>query len=122
MSLDYDVKNWYWIVAGDASKVYSSKLGDYVQVSDATYQAWLSGGNLPTNILSADELAEVLALASVRPAQADLLDRYRGSQASKLTIELVAKVLFNHENRIRVLESKQSVTAGQFAAALKAML
>lgn len=35
---------------------------------------------------------------------------------------LALKALFNHENRVRALESKAPITAAQFRAALKAML
>lgn len=34
----------------------------------------------------------------------------------------VAKVLFNHENRIRALEAKPSITMEQFTSALKTIL
>lgn len=118
----YDPTNWYWTVAGDETKAFSSKAGDYVASSDVTFRTWVANGNTPTRIASVDELAEVLANAAVRPANAEMLDRYKGSQASKLTLELAAKVLFNHENRIRALEGKATVTANQFATALKVML
>jgi hypothetical protein len=36
--------------------------------------------------------------------------------------DVIFKVLFNHENRVRALESKAAITAAQFKAALKAML
>lgn len=118
----YDPRNWYWIVGGDETKVYSSAAGDYVPADNATYAAWVAVGGVATRILNSDELAEVLANASVRPSQADMLDRFKDSQAGKLTLALVAKVLFNHENRLRALEGKQPVTANQFKSALKAML
>jgi hypothetical protein len=120
--MSYDARNWYWIVGGDETRAYSSAIGDYVPAADATFNAWKAGGNTPTRIASVDELAEVLATASVRPTHADMLDRFKGSQASKLTLELVAKILFNHGNRLRALEGKPSITPPQFAAALKAML
>lgn len=119
---EYNPRDWYWIVSGDETRVYSSKAGDYVAPDSATYVAWKSAGGAPTRIANSDDLAEVLDSARVRPANADMLDRYKASQASKLTLELVAKVLFNHENRVRALEGKQVVTANQFANALKAML
>lgn len=118
----YNPLDWYWIVGGDETKAYSSKTGDYVASDDATFVAWKLAGNSPTRIASTDELAEVLDGARARPVNADLLDRFKTSQASKLTLELVAKVLFNHENRLRALEGKATVTANQFANALKAML
>ncbi len=118
----YDPTNWYWVVGGDQTKVFSSAVGDYVPVSDATYVSWLSDEGAPTVIDTENNLAEVLSRNSVRPTHANVLDKYKSVQASKLTIELVAKVLFNHENRIRALESKPTITAAQFANALKAML
>ena len=120
--INYNPMDWYWIVAGDETQVYSSKSGDYVPATDTTYQAWVASGGVPTRILNADELAEVLANASVRPGNADMLDRYKGAQANKLTMEVVAKVLFNHENRIRQAAGQQTVTAAQFIARLKEML
>jgi len=116
----YNPQDWYWVVGG--TQVYSSKAGDYIAPTDATYQEWRADGTVPTNITNADELAEVLANVSVRPANADVLDRYKGAQANKLTMEVVAKVLFNHENRIRQASGQQTITAAQFITGLKAML
>lgn len=120
--ITYNPNDWYWIVAGSVTQVYSSKVGDYVQVNDPAYSAWkLSGGAAPA-IDSEDTLSEILANASVRPINSALLDGFKGKQASRFTLEIAAKVAFNHENRLRSLEGKQPVTAGQFATALKAML
>lgn len=119
---DYNPANWYWIVAGSATQVFSSASGNYVATGDATYQAWLAGGNTPTRIASEAELGDVLAPYQIRPVAAGVLDGYKDSQASKLTIEIVAKVLFNHENRLRALEGKQAVTANQFKTALKDLM
>lgn len=119
---DYNPRNWYWIVAGDESRVYSSASGDYVPLADVTYQEWLAGENNPTRIASEAELGEVLAPYSLRPSNAAVLDGYKESQAAKLTIETVAKVAFNHENRIRQLEGKQTINAGQFKNALKDLM
>jgi len=118
----YDPKNWYWIVAGDKTKVYSSAIGDYVLVSDATYVAWLTSGGTPSRIVSETELGEVLDPYSLRPSNANVLDKYLDKQAGRLTIEIVAKVLLSHENRIRVLEGKQAINANQFKTAVKALL
>ena len=119
---NYDVKNWFWIVASDETKLYSSKVGDYVAATDAAYVAWKLAGNAPTRIASADDLAEVLANSSVRPVNADVLDRFKNNQADKLTIADLAKVIFAMYNDIRVLKGKQPLPANQFKAALKAML
>jgi hypothetical protein len=118
----YNPKDWYWIVAGSATHVYSSANGDYVPVSDETYQAWLAAGGAPTRIASEDELAEVLAPYQIRPAAATVLDKYKDAHARRLTVEIVAKVQFNHENRIRALEGRQAVTPQQFRNVLKELM
>jgi hypothetical protein len=56
----YSPANWYWIIAGDETRVWSSAVAGYVLASDATFAAWLATGNAPTRIVSEDELAEVL--------------------------------------------------------------
>jgi hypothetical protein len=122
MPTPYTPSNWYWRVAADDTHVYSSKVGDFVPVADVAYQAWLGLGNAPTNIVSAAELGEVLAPYSLRPVPAAVLDGYTESQAVKLTVETVAKILFNHENRIRALAGQQSVGAAQFKAFIKGLM
>ena len=56
----YSPDNWYWIVAGDESRVWSSKASAYVPADDATYQAWREAGGIPSRIASEQELADVL--------------------------------------------------------------
>lgn len=56
----YNPANWYWIVAGDAARVYSSAQAAYVSVADATYLAWMEQGNITTKIDSEDSLKTVL--------------------------------------------------------------
>jgi hypothetical protein len=75
MSSPYDPTNWYWVVAGSATHVYSSSAGAYVAISDGTYVAWLAadGGNAPTAIATEALLFEVLALAEIAvPTNRDL--------------------------------------------------
>jgi hypothetical protein len=44
--------NWYWVLNGSTTQVYSSAGNTYVPVTDPTYSAWLAVGNKPTNIAS----------------------------------------------------------------------
>jgi len=118
----FDPKNNYWVVGGSATQVYSSAVGDYVQISNPTYVAWLAAGNQPTRIASEAELGEVLDPYSLRPVHAGVLDAYKDSQAKNLTIATIAKVAFNHENRIRALEGQSPYTANQFKTAIKALM
>lgn len=57
----YNPANWYWIVAGDETKAYSSAAAAYVPATDAAYTAWLaSSGYPPTRIESEASLHDVL--------------------------------------------------------------
>jgi hypothetical protein len=58
----YDPRDWYWIVAGDTSKAWSSASAGYVDIDDVAYAAWLGAGGGPTRIGSLAELAEVFAV------------------------------------------------------------
>lgn len=60
MEPSFNVGDWYWIVGGSATQVWSSKRIGYVPVSDATYQAWLAAGHLATKIDSVTSLLDVL--------------------------------------------------------------
>lgn len=119
---EYTPSNWYWYVAGDQSQAYSSVIGDFVQASDPTFQAWIAAGNTPTKIASNAELGAVLAPYSLRPSHAGVLDGYLNAQVNELTVATVAKVCFNHENRLRVLEGKAQVSAQQFLTVLKGLM
>jgi hypothetical protein len=122
MAISYEPKNWYWRVAGSTTQVYSSKAGDYVPVANATYQAWLASGGVPTNIASEAELGDVLAPYALRPTAANVLDSYKESQASKLTMEVVAKILLWCVNEIRALKGQAPITAQQFKTFVKGQL
>jgi hypothetical protein len=69
MSKRYNPADWYWIVAGNTTQVYSSSRDEYVPLTDATYLAWLAAGNAPTNIDTAANLAIVLFQADVSGLQ-----------------------------------------------------
>ena len=117
-----NIKDHYWRVADDDTRVYSSATGDYVPVANAAYKAWVEAGGLTTNIDTEASLGDVLAPYAQRPVHAGVLDGYKDSQAAKLTIETAAKILFNHENRLRALEGSQPATANQFKTAIKALM
>lgn len=120
-----DLRHHYWIVAGDASRVYSSLAGTYVPVADAAFQAWQAAGNVVTRIATVAELGEVLALGNgtiARPVDAAVLDAMSAAFAGGIARNPVFRVLFNHENRIRALAAQPSITMPQFVAAIRALL
>jgi hypothetical protein len=56
----YNPSNWYWVVAGSTTQVWSSAGVAFVPITDETYTAWLAAGNVPTPIASANDLWQVL--------------------------------------------------------------
>lgn len=57
--MPYNIQNWYWIVGGSTTQVYSSASASYVSVTDTTYEAWVSAGNKATVIDNETDLAAV---------------------------------------------------------------
>ena len=70
--LIYNPRDWYWIVAGDESRVWSSRRKAYVPDDDEDYGTFLALGRRPTRIASEAELAAVLerAVPGWQPAPA----------------------------------------------------
>ena len=120
----YNPDNWYWYVGGDQTQAYSSAGAVYVPAADLTFQAWLAAGNAPTNIDSEASLWNVLA----QQFPAGIAASNATGQTTRKTYDLnnadtvAFQVLFNHENRIRTLESKASITVAQFKTALISLL
>lgn len=125
----YDPRNWYWIVNGNETRVYSSLSGDYVTTSNPIYMAWLEDGTLPTRIASEAELGEVLSPHRVRPAAPNVLDAYLSTQAQEQVDLVQFKIAFNHENRLRAIEralnlngNPPNLAPAQARAAVKVLL
>ena len=64
----YTPANWYWIVNGSTTSVYSSASNTYVPVTDAGYTAWLAQSNKPTRIVSEVELWGVVSQVGLFPS------------------------------------------------------
>lgn len=129
MTTRYNPANWYWVVAGSTSQVYSSLVGDYVPTNNTAYQKWTSSGGNPTRIASESELGNVLSAYSLTPTPAGILDGYKDAQASGLIVQTEFRILFNHENRLRACEralslngSPADLTPAQAKAAVKAIM
>lgn len=56
----FDPRDWYWIVGGDETRLWSTKAGSYVPATDADFLAWLEAGNVHTQIVSEEDLAGVI--------------------------------------------------------------
>lgn len=112
---------WYWFVGADQTQVYSSAGGSFVLVADAAFQTWLAAGNNPTTINGLPDLAGVLAQFKLRPTDQTMLTAYQQALIALLD-EVILRIEFNHENRIRVLEAKPPITRQQFITAVAALL
>ena len=92
MSNPYNPANWYWVVGGSTTQVYSSAEATYVAVTDTTYQAWLAEGNAPTQIDTDAHLQVVLYRADIAIIQiiststSAVNGTYRVNQQTKLDI------------------------------------
>jgi len=125
----YNPRQWYWVVGGSTTQVYSSAIGDYVALSDPTYQAWLASGHRPTVIDTEASLGQVLSSHLVRPVAAGVLDGYTTALAGDIVAQVIFKILFNHENRLRACEralalngSPPNLTPAQALVAVKALM
>ena len=57
----YDVKNWFWFIMGDDTRVFSSKRRMFVDPKkDADYKDFLEAGLLPSTTRTVDDLCETL--------------------------------------------------------------
>jgi Phage tail assembly chaperone protein len=108
----YNPVDWYWIVGGDASRVWSSARAAYVPVSDSTYSAWEVSGNVATSILNEDELASVLMAAY--PAGAPRTAQVIRSQRDALVAQSDWVVQRHREQSDSGITT--SLTAAQYAS------
>lgn len=126
----YNVNDWYWTVNNDASKAYSSKLGDYVPSNDPTFAAWLADGNKPIQMPDEIEMGRLMDAVDVstKPIAPGVLDGFKDTQASNIINSKIFRILFQHENRIRALErsaglsSAPDLTPAQAKAAIKQLM
>lgn len=121
----YDPTNWFWYVGGDTSKAYSSAAGAYVAASNATFQAWLADGTVPTKIDTEANLGAVLAVyypSVPRPTVTGVVDGYQQNQADDVFQHKLVKLLFTMLNRIQVLEGKPALTVAQARAYVRGLM
>lgn len=123
---DFNPRDWYWIVAGDETRAFSSAARAYVNANNATFTAWKADGTLPTRIASEAELWDHLArnvpqIAELIPSALDVLKDRVLDQMNGNVAGLLFKALYNIDSRLRVLESRPSITQAQFRNGLKAL-
>jgi hypothetical protein len=57
--------DWYWMVGGDGSQVYSSKRQAYFPISDMAYLHWKTTFGNPSYIATEAEMLEILAMFGI---------------------------------------------------------
>jgi len=121
----FNPRDWYWQIEGETERVYSTLSGDFISTSEQQYTDWLArvgneaGG--PTPVRDEATLGDTLARFNLRPPDTatDAIEAYKESHANKLTMEIVAKILFWLVNEVRTLKGQNPVTAQQFKAFIK---
>jgi hypothetical protein len=72
--MQFDPRNWFWIVAGDAAQVWSSAVSAYVPAGNDVYAAWLASGGKPSCQDSEETLTEYLQSQGLRGPVASVDD------------------------------------------------
>lgn len=85
----FDVADWFWIVGGDASKVWSSAAAGYVQTGAAAYASFLDDGNHPQ---TSESMEALLALFAAQCPSGSLLTYANFKQWNVATGGYVATV------------------------------
>lgn len=122
----FDLTNWYWFVAGDTTRVYSSALGNYVLPSNATYLAWLASGGVVTKIDTELNLGEVLSRGALRPIPAGIAQGFDDTIVKELETMKILRayslVVLDEINLLRQQHSLPDRTVAQLKAAVRAKL
>jgi hypothetical protein len=120
----FDPANWYWIVAQDTTRVYSSAAAGYVPTRDPTYMAWQASGNLPSRIVSEQELWDYLngRVMNATPSTGTSTDAAKDQRIAAQLSEVIYQIAFFHENRLRTLEAQPPVTQDQFLSRVKGLM
>lgn len=59
----FDAANWFWIVGGDQTKVWSSAAAGFIPITDPAFSLWVGADTTPARVASLDELAAVFTAA-----------------------------------------------------------
>ena len=61
----YNLRNWYWIVAGFTTQLWSSASKSWVAETDAALVAWKAAGGVPSTVATLDRLNNILSAGYV---------------------------------------------------------
>lgn len=117
--------DWYWQIGADATKAYSSALGDYVLAANPAFVVWKADGTMPTAVDTEANLGGVLAQYYpdvTRPVPATVLDGYQQNQGDDIFKHKLSKLLFQMVNDIRQLKGQAVFTPAQARAYVKGLM
>lgn len=103
----FDLSAWYWCVAGDESRVWSSAASAWAPIDDAAYVAWLEEGGVTNLIRSEDELCDVLNGPIIAAIETIELKQARPLRELSLGIA-PAEGAPSHEARLAALDAEIS--------------
>lgn len=108
----FQANDGYWIVGDDTDRFWSSAARDYVDtLPEGVEPARISSEAALWNVLS-EQAPECL------PESEQAQDARKEHELSKAD-RVLFQIAFLQENRLRVLEGKQEVSAAQFKSAVK---
>lgn len=123
MSDSYNPCNWYWIIGGSTTQVYSSSRKAFVPQNDEIYLAWVARGNRAQAAIQTNaELWDLLATACPDglPADAGAQDVKNETQYNQIPV-IVRKIIYDFDKRVRALEGQPERTANQFKQYVKGL-
>ena len=93
----YDPKDWYWVVGGSATEVYSSKTHTFVPITNADYLTWKADAPFPptTQVANNAELGSVLAQHDLRPTIAGVLAGYLDAKLDQVVNSPLYRILLD---------------------------
>ena len=115
----FDPADWYWVVGGSTTQVYSSAAIAYVSVSNPTYLAWLAVGNKPTKFSGSEQdLWDYLIAHGIStPSGTGGSQQQTATEFSSLPVAQ-RKLDFWLVNQVRQLNGQPALTLAQFLAAV----
>lgn len=57
---NYNIKDWYWIIADKDDAIYASGRASYINADDAEYLSWVAVGGFATRVLTEAEVEALL--------------------------------------------------------------
>jgi hypothetical protein len=125
-TVKFDPANWYWIVGGSTSQVYSTTFASYVSVTDATYLTWLSANpsHQPSRVATEQQLWDYLhgRVGAGTPDTASSTEAAKTERLQEQIKDAIYQLGLDHENRLRAVEGQLPVSQAELLVNIKTMM